>query len=108
MSDVFYWKWHPHSQLYGTFPLLLGEISRKRAWLTLAEAVHKITDKPARRFRIAKRGRLQRGYCADVVVFDRISSDCGLPEMVNGTGRCSTLASSGTGSAQTGAGSTPA
>src|SRR5260370_7335550 len=70
MSDVFYWKWHPHSQLYGTFPLLLGEISRKRAWHTLAEAVHKITDKPARRFRIAKRGRLERGYCADVVVFD--------------------------------------
>jgi N-acyl-D-aspartate/D-glutamate deacylase len=56
--------------LYGTFPLLLGEISRKRAWLTLAEAVHKITGKPAHRFGIAKRGRLERGYFADVVVFD--------------------------------------
>ena len=70
ISDGFYVKGRPHPRLYGTFPLLLGEISRKRAWLTLAEAVHKITDKPARRFRIAKRGRLQRGYCADVVVFD--------------------------------------
>ena len=70
ISDGFYVKGRPHPRLYGTFPLLLGEISRKRAWLTLEEAVHKITDKPAHRFRIANRGRLQRGYCADVVVFD--------------------------------------
>jgi N-acyl-D-aspartate/D-glutamate deacylase len=70
ISDGFYVKGRPHPRLYGTFPLLLGEISRERAWLTLEEAVHKITDKPAHRFRIANRGRLQRGYCADVVVFD--------------------------------------
>jgi dihydroorotase/N-acyl-D-amino-acid deacylase len=70
ISDGFYVKGRPHPRLYGTFPLLLGEISRKRAWLTLAEAVHKITGKPAHRFGIAKRGRLERGYFADVVVFD--------------------------------------
>jgi N-acyl-D-aspartate/D-glutamate deacylase len=70
ISDGFYVKGRPHPRLYGTFPLLLGEISRKRAWLTLAEAVHKITGKPAGRFKIAKRGRLERGYIADVVVFD--------------------------------------
>jgi len=44
-------------------------MSRERGWLTLAEAVHKITDKPARRFGIAKRGRLEKGNFADVVVF---------------------------------------
>jgi N-acyl-D-amino-acid deacylase len=60
----------PHPRLYGTFPVLLGEISRKRAWLTLEEAVHKITAKPARRFRISKRGCLAKGYFADVVAFD--------------------------------------
>lgn len=70
ISDGFYVKGRPHPRLYGTFPLLLGEISHKRAWLTLAQAVHKITGKPAHRFRIAKRGRLERGYFADVVVFD--------------------------------------
>src|SRR5579864_1527431 len=70
ISDGFYVKGRPHPRLYGTFPLLLGEISRKRGWLTLAEAVHKITGKPAGRFRIAKRGHLERGYIADVVVFD--------------------------------------
>jgi N-acyl-D-amino-acid deacylase len=76
ISDGFYVKGHPHPRLYGTFPLLLGEISRERGWLTLAEAVHKITDKPASRFGIVKRGGLEKGYFADVVVFD--------PETVDG------------------------
>jgi len=75
ISDGFYVKGRPHPRLYGTFPLLLGEMSRERGWLTLTAAVHKITDKPARRFSLLKRGRLERGYFADVVVFD--------PETVN-------------------------
>jgi N-acyl-D-amino-acid deacylase len=75
ISDGFYVKGRPHPRLYGTFPLLLGEMSRERGWLPLAAAVHKITDKPARRFNIPKRGRFEHGYFADVVVFD--------PETVN-------------------------
>ncbi len=70
ISDGFYVKGRPHPRLYGTFPLLLGEMSRERGWLTLTTAVHKITGKPARRFSIPKRGRLEPGYFADVVVFD--------------------------------------
>jgi dihydroorotase/N-acyl-D-amino-acid deacylase len=70
ISDGFYVKGRPHPRLYGTFPLLLGEMSRERGWLTLTTAVHKITEKPARRFSIPKRGRLDPGYFADVVVFD--------------------------------------
>jgi N-acyl-D-amino-acid deacylase len=70
ISDGFYVKGRPHPRLYGTFPFLLGEISRECGWLTLAEAVHKVTDKPARRFGMEKRGRLEKGFVADVVVFD--------------------------------------
>lgn len=70
ISDSFYVQGRPHPRLYGTFPLLLGEISRERKWLTLAAAVHKITEKPARRFSIPRRGRLERGHFADVIVFD--------------------------------------
>jgi dihydroorotase/N-acyl-D-amino-acid deacylase len=70
ISDGFYVKGRPHPRLYGTFPLLLGEMSRKRDWLPLAEAVHKITDKPAQRFRITRHGRLEPGYFADLTVFD--------------------------------------
>jgi N-acyl-D-amino-acid deacylase len=65
----------PQPRLYGTFPLLLGEISRKRAWLTLEEAVHKITGKPARRFKISKLGCLAKGHFADVVAFDPATID---------------------------------
>ena len=75
ISDGFYVKGRPHPRLYGTFPLLLGEMARECGWLTLVDAVHKITSKPAGRFGIAKRGRLEKGYFADVVVFD--------PETVN-------------------------
>jgi N-acyl-D-aspartate/D-glutamate deacylase len=54
----------------------LGEICLKRGWLTLPEAIRKITDLPARRFRIPQRGRLAPGYFADITVFDpsRVSS----------------------------------
>lgn len=70
ISDGFYVKGRPHPRLYGTFPLLLGEMSRERGWLSLAAAIHKITEKPARRFSISRRGRLERSYFADLVVFD--------------------------------------
>jgi dihydroorotase/N-acyl-D-amino-acid deacylase len=70
ISDGFYVKGRPHPRLYGTFPCLLGEIARQRGWLTLAEAVHKITGKPALRFGLNNRGRLAVGYAADVVLFD--------------------------------------
>jgi N-acyl-D-amino-acid deacylase len=70
ISDGFYVKGLPHPRLHGTFPLLLGEMTRERGWLTLAEAVHKITAKPARRFGMENRGLLAKGYFADVVVFD--------------------------------------
>ncbi|MCP5118287.1 MAG: amidohydrolase family protein, partial [bacterium] len=75
ISDGFYVKGRPHPRLHGTFPLLLGAITRRRGWLTLEEAIRKITDTPARRFRIAQRGRIQPGYFADLTVFDPAAID---------------------------------
>jgi dihydroorotase/N-acyl-D-amino-acid deacylase len=72
ISDGFYVKGRPHPRLYGTFPCLLGEIVRERGWLSLAEAVHKITGKPAERFGMKNRGRIAPGNAADVVVFDPV------------------------------------
>jgi N-acyl-D-amino-acid deacylase len=72
ISDGFYVKGRPHPRLYGTFPCLLGEIVRQRGWLSLAEAVHKITDKPAQRFGLKSRGRIAAGFVADLVVFDPV------------------------------------
>jgi dihydroorotase/N-acyl-D-amino-acid deacylase len=70
ISDGFYVKGKPHPRLYGTFPYFLGAISRDRDWLPLAEAVHKITEMPARRFGMHDRGRIEKGYIADVTAFD--------------------------------------
>ncbi|HET8638134.1 MAG TPA: D-aminoacylase [Acidobacteriaceae bacterium] len=69
ISDGFYVKGRPHPRLHGTFPLLLGTISRQRGWLTLPEAVHKITGKPAARYGLMQRGLLKPGYFADIVAF---------------------------------------
>jgi dihydroorotase/N-acyl-D-amino-acid deacylase len=69
ISDGFYVKGRPHPRLHGTFPLLLGTYSREKGWLSLAEAVHKITGKPAARYALKDRGVLAPGYFADIVAF---------------------------------------
>jgi dihydroorotase/N-acyl-D-amino-acid deacylase len=69
ISDGFYVKGRPHPRLHGTFPLLLGTFARERGWLTLAQAVHKITSKPAQRYSLEERGLLAPGYFADLVGF---------------------------------------
>lgn len=60
----------PHPRLYGTFPRVLGEYARKRGLLTLEAAIHKITRLPAERFGLARRGRVEAGFYADLVLFD--------------------------------------
>jgi N-acyl-D-aspartate/D-glutamate deacylase len=60
----------PHPRLWGTFPRVLGRYSRDERLIPLAEAVHKMTGMPARRFGLAQRGIIREGYCADLVLFD--------------------------------------
>lgn len=62
-----------HLDMIDTFAFsttLLSHGVRDRGLLTLEEAVHEITDKPARFLGLIERGRLQQGWHADVVVFD--------------------------------------
>jgi N-acyl-D-amino-acid deacylase len=60
----------PHPRLWGTFPRVLGRYSREEKLLPLAEAVHKMTGMPARRFGLARRGLIREGFAADLVLFD--------------------------------------
>jgi N-acyl-D-aspartate/D-glutamate deacylase len=60
---------HQNPAAYGTFPRFLGK-ARERGNISLEEAVHKMTGSAAARFRLSKRGLLEEGYAADVVVFD--------------------------------------
>ena len=60
----------PHPRAYGTFPRFLGRLRRKYNIMSLEDMVQRVTDNPARRFGLTKRGRLEKGYYADVVVFN--------------------------------------
>ena len=60
----------PHPRSFGAYPRFLGRLRRRVGGLGLEEMVHRMTDRPARRFGIARRGRIEKGYYADLVVFD--------------------------------------
>ena len=60
----------PHPRCYGAFPRFLGRLRRRYRRLSLETMVQRMTDLPARRFGLTRRGRLQPGYFADLVVFD--------------------------------------
>jgi N-acyl-D-aspartate/D-glutamate deacylase len=48
----------------------LGSVVRDRGLLPLEEAIHMMTDVPARLFGLRQRGRLEAGWHADIVIFD--------------------------------------
>ena len=70
ITDGVYTTGRSHPRLYGTFPMLLGEMVRERRWLSLEEAVHKVTGKPASVFNLRNRGTLTPGHVAVLTVFD--------------------------------------
>ena len=59
----------PHPRTFGTYPTFLGEYVREKGWMSLEEAIRKVSALPAKRFRLEKRGLLRASYCADLAVF---------------------------------------
>ncbi len=59
-----------HPRGAGSYPRVLGRYVRELSWLTLPEAIRKMTSFPARRFKLNDRGLIRRGYKADLVLFD--------------------------------------
>jgi N-acyl-D-amino-acid deacylase len=60
----------PHPRSYGAFPRFLGRLRRKFGGLSVEGMVHRMTDRTARRFGLTRRGRVERGWFADLTVFD--------------------------------------
>lgn len=61
---------NPHPRAYGNFARLLGKYVRDEQVIPLEVAIHRLTALPAANLRLRRRGALQPGYYADVVVFD--------------------------------------
>jgi N-acyl-D-aspartate/D-glutamate deacylase len=62
-----------HLDMIDTFTYstsLLGPAVREKGLLSLEEAIHQLTDVPARLYGLRDRGRLEVGCFADIVVFD--------------------------------------
>ena len=60
----------PHPRMYGTFPRVLGKYVREENLLTLESAIRKMTSFPATKIGLKKRGIIEEGYYADIVIFD--------------------------------------
>ena len=61
---------NPHPRAYGNFARLLGKYVRQEKVIALEEAIQRLTSLPAENLKLDRRGRLAKGYYADVVVFD--------------------------------------
>ncbi|MGB7201234.1 MAG: D-aminoacylase [Pyrinomonadaceae bacterium] len=59
-----------HPRGTGTFTRVLGRFVREDKWLTLEDAVRKMTSMPAKRLGLKDRGLVKKGMKADLVLFD--------------------------------------
>jgi N-acyl-D-amino-acid deacylase len=59
-----------HPRGAGTFPRVLGVYVREKHWLTLPEAVRKMTSLPAQRIGWKDRGVIREGAIADLTLFN--------------------------------------
>jgi N-acyl-D-amino-acid deacylase len=71
MSDAkIFEDWGTHPRAYGTFARVLGKYVREEKVISLEEAIRRMTSLPASNLQLQKRGTLQVGYFADVVIFN--------------------------------------
>ncbi len=64
-SDIF-----PNPYCNGTFTQVLGKYVRKEKFLTLHDAIRRMTSFPAQKLGLKDRGLLKEGYWADITIFD--------------------------------------
>jgi len=69
-AEGLFLKYKDHPRAYGNFVRLLGKYVREEKVIPLEEAIRKLTSLPITNLKIKKRGFLQPGYYADVVIFD--------------------------------------
>jgi N-acyl-D-amino-acid deacylase len=70
ITDGIYVGGSAHPRGWGTYPRILGQYVREKRWLSLEDAVRRMTAFPAARFGLADRGMIKKGLAADMVIFD--------------------------------------
>ena len=63
-------RWGAHPRAYGTFARILGKYVRDERAIPLEDCIRRLTSLPASNLKIRKRGRLVKGYFADIAIFD--------------------------------------
>jgi N-acyl-D-amino-acid deacylase len=69
-AEGIFLKMGVHPRVYGNFARFLAKYVRDEGVLPLGEAIRRMTSLPAENLCIKERGKLTKGYFADVVVFD--------------------------------------
>jgi N-acyl-D-amino-acid deacylase len=69
-SDGFLLDGHPHPRGYGTFPTVLEKMVKAEQCLSLEKAIYKMSGFAADRFGLHRRGKIQTGHYADIVVLN--------------------------------------
>ncbi len=59
-----------HPRFFGTYPRILGKYVREEKFLTLEQAIRKMSSFPAQRLGLHDRGLIVEGNWADLVIFD--------------------------------------
>ena len=59
-----------HPRVYGAFSQVIETYVNRRHDMTLAEAVNRMTRRPAERYHLKNKGRIALGTDADILVFD--------------------------------------
>ena len=61
-----------HPRTYGNFANLLGKYVREEKLISLKDAIYRMTALPASQLHVSRRGKLEPGYFADIVLFDSL------------------------------------
>lgn len=59
-----------HPRAYGTFARVLGKYVREEKLIPLPDAIRRLSRQPAEVLEIDRRGRLEKDFLADIVIFD--------------------------------------
>ncbi|WP_336516866.1 D-aminoacylase [Pollutibacter soli] len=63
-------KSNVHPRAYGNVARLLGTYVREKKLIPLKDAIHRLSGFPARNLKLSKRGTIESGQYADIVIFD--------------------------------------